>query len=106
MILLASATEMSAPQIAQLYLTDASMSARSSTTSTIVASGRLTLTIGAGVPKKTTPRQRDEIVWRSRARRPEQPVIALTRRSIDKLARHLAEQGVAQRRHGAASRAG
>ena len=44
-----------------------------------------------GRPKKTTPVQRDSVVAVARARSDTQGV-ALTRWSIDKLARHLAEQ--------------
>ena len=59
MILLASATEMSAPQIARLYLTDARMCARSSTTFNERGFGSLDPDYRGGRPKKTTPQQRD-----------------------------------------------
>ena len=95
MILLASATEMSAPQIAQLYLTDAEHVRKVIHDFNDRGFGALDPDYRGGRPKKTTPRQRDEIVSVARAR-PVRQGVALTRGSIDKLARHLAEQGVAQ----------
>jgi transposase len=95
MILLASATEMSAPQIAQLYLTDAEHVRKVIHDFNDRGFGALDPDYRGGRPKKTTPQQRDEIVSVARAR-PDSQGVALTRWSIHKLARHLAEQGVAQ----------
>ncbi len=73
--------------------------ARSSTSSTSGASRRWTLTIGAGVPKKTTPAERDRIVSVACAR-PDTQGVALTRWSLTKLAEHLAAIGLPLSREG------
>jgi transposase len=94
MILLASATEMSAPQIAQLYLTDAEHVRKVIHEFNDRGFGSLDPDYRGGRPKKTTPEQRDEIVSVARAR-PDSQGVALTRWSICKLSRHLAEQQIA-----------
>jgi transposase len=95
MILLASATEMSAPQIASLYLSDAEHVRKVVHEFNDRGFSSLDPNYRGGRPKKVTPRQRDEIVSVARAR-PDSQHVALTRWSIDKLARHLAEQQIAQ----------
>lgn len=95
MILLASATEMSAPQIAQLYLTDADHVRKVIHDFNERGFGALDPDYRGGRPIKTTPEQRDEIVSVARAR-PDTQGVALTRWSIEKLSRHLAEQQIAQ----------
>jgi transposase len=95
MILLASATEMSAPAIAQLYLTDAEHVRKVIHDFNDRGFGALDPDYRGGRPKKTTPEQRDEIVSVARAR-PDSQGVALTRWSIDKLTRHLAEQQIAE----------
>jgi transposase len=69
MILLASATEMSAPQIAELYLTDADHVRKVIHDFNERGFGALDPDYRGGRPIKTTPEQRDEIV-RSRAPAP------------------------------------
>src|SRR6185503_12872717 len=87
--LLASATEMPAPQIAQLYLTDAEY------VRTVIHDfndrgfGALDPDYRGGRPKKVTPEQRDVVVAVARAR-PDTQGVALTRWSLAKLAEHLA----------------
>lgn len=95
MILLASATQMSAPQIAQLYLSDAEHVRKVIHEFNDRGFGALDPDYRGGRPKKTTPEQRDEIVSVARAR-PDTQGVALTRWSIDKLTRHLAEQQIAR----------
>jgi transposase len=95
MILLASATEMPAPQIAQLYLTDAEYVRKVIHDFNHRGFGALDPDYRGGRPKKVTPEQRDAVVAVARAR-PDTQGVALTRWSIDKLARHLAEQQIAQ----------
>ena len=95
MILLASATEMPAPQIAQLYLTDAEYVRKVIHDFNDRGFGALDPDYRGGRPKKVTPEQRDVVVAVARAR-PDTQGVALTRWSIDKLARHLAEQQIAQ----------
>jgi transposase len=58
-----------------------------------------------GRPRKTTPAQRDRVVAVARTRTDHQGV-ALTRWSIQKLAAHLDELGIAARRSGSTSRGG
>jgi transposase len=94
MILLASATEMAAPQIAQLYLTDAEHVRKVIHAFNERGFGSLDPDYRGGRPTKVTPEQRDEVVSVARAR-PDSQGVALTRWSIDKLARHLAEQQIA-----------
>jgi hypothetical protein len=91
MILLASATEMSAPAIARLYLTDASHVRHDFNER---GSVRWTLTIGPGAHARRRPRSATAS-WRSQGPAPHQSV-ALTRRSIRKLAAHLDELGIAE----------
>src|SRR3954451_17265824 len=94
MILLASATEMSAPAIARLYLTDADHVRKVIHDFNERGFGALDPDYRGGRPKKTTPELRDEIVAVARAR-PDTQGVALTRWSIEKLAAHLAEQQIA-----------
>ena len=95
MILLASATEMPAPQIARLYLTDAEFVRKVIHDFNDRGFGALDPGHRGGRPKKTTPEQRDEIVSVARAR-PDSQGVALTRWSVGKLARHLAERQIAR----------
>jgi transposase len=94
MILLASATEMAAPQIASLYLTDATHVRKVIHEFNERGFGSLDPDYRGGRPTKTTPEQRDQVVSVARAR-PDTQGVALTRWSIAKLARHLAEQQIA-----------
>jgi transposase len=94
MILLASATEMSAPAIARLYLTDADHVRKVIHDFNERGFGALDPDYRGGRPKKTTPELRDEIVAVARAR-PDTQGVALTRWSIEKLAAHVAEQQIA-----------
>src|SRR4051794_41634716 len=93
MILLASATEMSAPQIAQLYLTDADHVRKVVHDFNERGFGALDPDYRGGRPKKTTPEQRDRIVAVARAR-PDTQGVALTRWSLAKLSEHLAGLGI------------
>lgn len=94
MILLASATEMPAPQIAQLYLTDAEHVRKVIHDFNDRGFAALDPDYRGGRPKTVTPEQRDAVVSVARAR-PDTQGVALTRWSIDKLAWHLAEQQIA-----------
>jgi transposase len=94
MVLLASATEMSAPEIARLYLTDADHVRKVIHEFNQCGFGALDPDYRGGRPRKTTPEQRDRIVSVARAR-PDTQGVALTRWSIEKLAAHLAEQQIA-----------
>jgi transposase len=94
MILLASATEMSAPEIARLYLTDADHVRKVIHEFNQRGFGALDPDYRGGRPRTTTPEVRDEIVSVARAR-PDTQGVALTRWSIEKLAVHLAEQQIA-----------
>src|SRR4051812_10668046 len=89
MILLASATEMSAPAIARLYLTDADHVRKVIHDFNERGFGALDPDYRGGRPKKTTPELRDEIVAVARGR-PDTQGVALTRWSIEKLTAHLA----------------
>jgi transposase len=93
MILLASATEMPAPQIARLYLTDADHVRKVIHEFNACGFGSLDPDYRGGRPRKTTPEQRDSVVAVARAR-PDTQGVALTRWSIAKLARYLAEQQI------------
>jgi transposase len=93
MILLASATEMPAPQIARLYLTDADHVRKVIHEFNARGFGSLDPDYRGGRPRKTTPEQRDSVVAVARAR-PDTQGVALTRWSIAKLARYLAEQQI------------
>jgi transposase len=95
MILLASATEMPAPQIARLYLTDAEHVRKVIHDFNDRGFGALDPDYRGGRPKTVTPEQRDAVVAVARAR-PDTQGVALTRWSTSKLARHLAEQQIAQ----------
>lgn len=95
MILLASATGMSAPQIAGLYLTDGEHVRRVIHDFNERGFASLDPDYRGGRPKKTTPQQRDEVISVARAR-PDSQGVALTRWSIQKLSQHLAEQQIAQ----------
>jgi transposase len=94
MILLASATEMSAPEIARLYLTDASHVRKVIHDFNDRGFAALNPDYRGGRPAKTTPAQRDRIVAVARTR-PDHQGVALTRWSIEKLAAHVAERGIA-----------
>jgi transposase len=94
MILLASATEMSAPEIARLYLTDASQVRKVIHDFNERGFGALDPDHRGGRPSKTTPEQRDRVVAVARTR-PDHQGAALTRWSIDKLAAHLEELAIA-----------
>jgi transposase len=94
MVLLASATEMPAPEIARLYLTDADHVRKVIHDFNERGFGALDPDYRGGRPRKVTPEQRDAVVAVARAR-PDTQGVALTRWSIDKLCRHLAEQQIA-----------
>lgn len=88
MILLASATEMSAPQIAALYRTDESHVRKVIHSFNEEGFDSLRPRYRGGRPKKTTPAERDRVVAIARAR-PDTQGVALTRWSLPKLAMHL-----------------
>jgi transposase len=94
MVLLASSTGMSAPQIAGLVRTDESHVRK--VIHAFNEQGFLSLDpdYRGGRPKKTTPEQRDRIVAVARAR-PDTEGVPLTRWSLTKLAAHLASVGIA-----------
>jgi transposase len=94
MILLASATEVAAPDIARLYLTDASHVRKVIHDFNDRGFAALDPDYRGGRPPKTTPEQRDRVVAVARTR-PDHQGVALTRWSIEKLAAHLAERGIA-----------
>ena len=93
MILLASSTGMSAPQIAALVRTDESHVRKVIHAFNDDGFGSLDPDYRGGRPKKTTPEQRDRVVAVARAR-PDTQGVALTRWSLAKLAAHLATIGV------------
>jgi transposase len=93
MIVLASATGMSAPQIAELMRTDESHVRKVIHAFNQEGFASLDPDYRGGRPKKTTPEQRDRIVSVARAR-PDTQGVALTRWSLAKLAAHLAGIGV------------
>src|SRR3954464_14651556 len=93
-ILLASATGMSAPRIAAMARTDESHVRKVIHAFNQQGFASLDPDYRGGRPKKTTPELRDEIVAVARAR-PDTQGVALTRWSIEKLAAHLAEQQIA-----------
>ena len=93
MILLASATGMSAPQIAGLVRTDESHVRKVIHAFNERGFDSLDPDYRGGRPKKTTPEQRDRIVAVARAR-PDTQGVALTRWSLPKLAAHLAGMGI------------
>ncbi len=93
MILLASATGMSAPQIAAMARTDESRVRKAIHAFNAEGFGSLDPDYRGGRPKKTTPAQRDRIVAVARAR-PDTQGVALTRWSLAKPAEHLAGLGI------------
>ena len=93
MILLASSTRMSAPQIAAVVRTDESHVRKVIHAFNDEGFGSLDPDYRGGRPKKTTPEQRDRIVAVARAR-PDTQGVPLTRWSLAKLAAHLATMGV------------
>ena len=93
MILLASSTGMSAPQIAALVRTDESHVRKVIHAFNDEGFGALDPDYRGGRPKKTTPEQRDRVVAVARAR-PDTQGVPLTRWSLAKLAAHLATIGV------------
>jgi transposase len=94
MVLLASATEMSAPQIARLYMTDESHVRKVIHEFNERGFSSLDPDYRGGRPSKTTPAERDRIVAVARTR-PDHQGVALTRWSIPKLSAHLQETGTA-----------
>lgn len=92
-ILLASATGMSAPQIAAMARTDESRVRKVIHAFNQEGFGSLDPDYRGGRPRKTTPEQRDRIVAVARAR-PDTQGVALTRWSLAKLAEHLASLGI------------
>ena len=93
MILLASSTGMSAPQIGELTRTDESHVRKVIHAFNEQGFSSLDPDYRGGRPKKTTPEQRDRIVAVARAR-PDTQGVALTRWSLTKLADHLASLDV------------
>jgi transposase len=92
-ILLASSTGMSAPQIAAMVRTDESHVRKVIHAFNEQGFASLDPDYRGGRPKKTTPEQRDRIVAVARAR-PDTQGVALTRWSLAKLAEHLAGLGI------------
>lgn len=88
MILLASATEMSAPDIARLYRTDESYVRKVIHAFNEEGFDSLRPRYRGGRPKKTTPAERDRVVAIARAR-PDTQGVALTRWSLPQLAAQL-----------------
>lgn len=93
MILLASSTGMSAPQIAALVRSDESRVRKAIHAFNEEGFGSLDPDYRGGRPRKTTPAQRDRIVAVARTR-PDHQGVPLTRWSLPKLAAHLAGMGV------------
>src|SRR5438552_15079413 len=93
MILLASATGMSAPQIAELVRSDESHVRKVIHAFNEQGFHSLDPDYRGGRPRKTTPEQRERIVAVARTR-PDHQGVALTRWSLPKLALHLAGMGV------------
>lgn len=94
MIVLASATGMSAPQIAALVRSDDSRVRKVIHEFNERGFASLDPDYRGGRPKKTTPAERDRIVSVARAR-PDTQGVALTRWSLAKLADHLAGLDIA-----------
>jgi transposase len=92
-ILLASSTGMSAPQIAAMARTDESHVRKVIHAFNEEGFGSLDPDYRGGRPKKTTPEQRDQIVAVARAR-PDTQGVALTRWSLAKLSEHLVSLGI------------
>ena len=99
MIVLASATGMSAPQIAALVRSDDSRVRKVIHEFNARGFASLDPDYRGGRPKKTTPAERDRIVSVARAR-PDTQGVALTRWSLTKLAEHLAAIGLSLSREG------
>lgn len=93
MILLCSATGMSAPEIAATVLSDESHVRKVIHDFNERGFQALDPDYRGGRPKKTTPEQRDRIVAVARAR-PDTQGVALTRWSLTKLAEHLQGLGI------------
>src|SRR5947209_10602894 len=93
MILLASSTGMSAPQIAAVVRTDESHVRKVIHAFNDRGFPSLDPDYRGGRPKKTTPAERDRIVSVARAR-PDTQGVALTRWSLPKLQGHLAGMGI------------
>jgi transposase len=93
MIVLASSTGMSAPQIAALVRSDESHVRKVIHAFNDQGFGSLDPDYRGGRPKKTTPEQRDQIIAVARAR-PDTQGVALTRWSLAKLSEHLAGLGI------------
>lgn len=93
MILLCSATGMSAPEIAATVLSDESHVRKVIHDFNERGFGALDPDYRGGRPRKTTLRQRDRIISVARAR-PDTQGVALTRWSLRKLAEHLAGLGL------------
>lgn len=93
MIVLASATMMSAPEIARLMRTDESHVRKVIHAFNEEGFSSLDPDYRGGRPKKTTLRDRDRIVAVARAR-PDTQGVPLTRWSLSKLAPHLAGMGM------------
>jgi transposase len=93
MIVLASATLMSAPEIARLMRTDESHVRKVIHAFNEEGFGSLDPDYRGGRPKKLTPCERDRIVAVARAR-PDTQGVPLTRWSLSKLAPHLAGMGI------------
>ena len=93
MILLASASGMSAPQIARVVRTDESHVRKVIHAFNERGFASLDPDYRGGRPRKTTPLQRDRIVSVARAR-PDTQGVPLTRWSLPRLAAHLAGVGI------------
>ena len=93
MILLASHTQMSAPEIAALVRTDDSHVRKVIHAFNQEGFDSLDPDYRGGRPKKATPAERDRIIAVARAR-PDTQGVALTRWSLRKLHPHLLETGV------------
>jgi transposase len=93
MIVLASATGMSAPQIAALVRSDESHVRKVIHAFNEEGFHSLDPDYRGGRPKKTTPAERDRIVAVARTR-PDHQGVPLTRWSLPKLAQHLAGMGI------------
>ena len=93
MIVLASSTGMSAPQIAGVVRTDESHVRKVIHAFNDEGFSSLDPDYRGGRPKKTTPAQRDRIVAVARTR-PDHQCVPLTRWSLPKLAAHLAGMGI------------
>jgi transposase len=93
MIVLASATLMSAPEIARLMRTDESHVRKVIHAFNEEGFSSLDPDYRGGRPKKTTPCERDRIVAVARAR-PDTQGVPLTRWSLSKLTPHLEEMGI------------